>query len=301
MNEPEQQPQDGLVPAGSSALAIRSSGLVKRGLELIRDGQVAKRKIRVLIGDRNNVHEIILDVLKYYIKGEVVATCAGNFQTLMRDAQGQQFNLCIVVLNNILGLPKRGSLEGQAAFIAELKQTCQCPIMALAADGLSHGETIIHAGASYFSRLPFSVPEFMEAVNECLIKDGQLKKGKILITDDIACVLETIKLTLEHFGYEAVSFRSKVEALERLREIKPDLVTTDLNAPQLNGFEFIRRVKGIDPSIPVIVISGHLTAENEREAIRLGAFDCLRKPCSVAELQQVVERALETGRSSPAS
>jgi DNA-binding NtrC family response regulator len=95
-----------------------------------------------------------------------------------------------------------------------------------------------------------------------------------------------------------VALESKTEALERLREIKPDVVTTDLMAPQLNGFEFTRRVKGIDTSIPVIVISGCLTAENAREAIRLGAFDCIRKPCSVAEIRQVVDRALEARRSS---
>ncbi len=103
---------------------------------------------------------------------------------------------------------------------------------------------------------------------------------------------------MEDFGYETVILESKIEALERLQEIKPDVVTTDLMAPQMNGFEFIQRIKSIDPSIPVIVISGNLTAENAREAIRLGALDCLRKPCSVAELRQVVERALETRRST---
>ncbi len=131
-----------------------------------------------------------------------------------------------------------------------------------------------------------------------LIKDGRGKGQRILITDDNAAARDVIKDTLEYDGYEVVTLESKVEALERLREIKPDLVTTDLYSPRMSGLEFIQLVKELDPSIPVLVISGNLTAENAREAIRLGAFDCLRKPYSVAELRQMVDRALETRRSS---
>ncbi len=129
-----------------------------------------------------------------------------------------------------------------------------------------------------------------------LIKDGQPKKPKVLVTDDSSLYLETMKTILEGFGYEVVILESKIEALEKLGEIKPDLVTTDLNSPRMSGLEFIQLVKELDPSIPVIMISGNFNAENAREAIRLGAFDCVRKPFDVAELRQVVDRALETCR-----
>jgi CheY-like chemotaxis protein len=126
-----------------------------------------------------------------------------------------------------------------------------------------------------------------------LIAKGQT----ILITDNEPSFREVVRFVLKDCGYVVVALESKIEALERLQEIKPDLVITDLMAPQLNGREFIRRVKGIDSSIPVIVISGTLTAENAREAaVQLGAFDCLPKPVDVTKLRQVVERALRTQR-----
>jgi CheY-like chemotaxis protein len=131
--------------------------------------------------------------------------------------------------------------------------------------------------------------------------DQQNKKQKILVTDDCPSTLQMMKTIIEDFGYEVVISQSKIEAIEKLREIKPDLVTTDLNSPKMSGFEFIRAVKEVDPSIPVIVSSGNLTAENAREAVRLGVFDCLRKPFNVVELRRVVDRALETRISASQS
>jgi DNA-binding NtrC family response regulator len=118
------------------------------------------------------------------------------------------------------------------------------------------------------------------------------------VTDDCPPVLAVMKDTLEQFGYEAVGFQSKVEALQNLEELKPDVVITDLNAPQLNGFDFISRVKQIDPSIPVIVVTGMVKAnydaadEMANEVFQLGAFACLGKPPDIAELRHVVDRAL---------
>lgn len=131
----------------------------------------------------------------------------------------------------------------------------------------------------------------------------QLKKRKILVTDDQADVLEMLSSIIEPWGYEVVVLESKVEAIRRLGEIKPDLVTTDIGSPGIGGFEFIRLVKEFDSSIPVIVISGNLLAkydingEKARKAMQLGAFDCLTKPFDVARFQQVIERALKTRKA----
>ena len=136
---------------------------------------------------------------------------------------------------------------------------------------------------------------------------GRQTKRRVLVTDDDANTLRVTKNIIEDFGYEVVALERKGEALKRLREIKPDLVTTDLMSPGLGGFDFIRAIKELDPTIPVIVISGNINpscdvdAENARKALQLGAFDCLQKPFDVTELRQVVERALKTRRSKAES
>jgi DNA-binding NtrC family response regulator len=140
-----------------------------------------------------------------------------------------------------------------------------------------------------------------------VIKDNQPKKPNILVTDDDECVLELIGNIIRSWGYEVVTLRRKDEALARLGEIKPDVVTTDLVSPGLGGFEFIRLVKEHDPSIPVIVLSGNIKAqhatsgEDARTALQLGAFECLPKPCPVSVIQAAIERALKTRGSQAES
>jgi putative two-component system response regulator len=124
--------------------------------------------------------------------------------------------------------------------------------------------------------------------------DSQPKKPKVLVTDDDLGTLENLKSCIESWGYEVVALERKVEALERLGEIKPDLVTTDLNSPELGGLAFIRALKKLDPSIPVIIISGYEELEAAREAVRLGVLDYLNKPFDCNFLRGVVEAALKT-------
>ena len=132
-----------------------------------------------------------------------------------------------------------------------------------------------------------------------LIRDGQLKKPKVLVTDDCRETGEAIKISLEGSGYEVVFIQHKDEAVARLGEIKPDVVTTDLASPRLGGFDFIRLVKEFDRSIPVIVISGNVNTkydnnkDNIRKALQLGASACLAKPFDVSVLREMIEVALE--------
>jgi CheY-like chemotaxis protein len=140
----------------------------------------------------------------------------------------------------------------------------------------------------YIDRIP---KNFREA------GDGQIRKPKILVTDDCESTLDCLKTVLEPCGYEVVTLANKVEALKRLREIQPDLVTTDLASPQIGGIDFIRVVKELDPSIPVIILSGNVTLESAREAVRLGVCDCIDKPFDVVYFRQAVETALKTRRA----
>ena len=135
------------------------------------------------------------------------------------------------------------------------------------------------------------------------IVDGQPQKPKVLVTDDDDNILELIGNIIRSWGYEVVTLKRKMEALEKLEEINPDVVTTDLESPELDGFAFIYSVKGLNPLIPVIVLSGNLDArydtdgELARKAFRLGAFACLPKPCHTSAIQSAIERALKKRRS----
>ena len=68
-------------------------------------------------------------------------------------------------------------------------------------------------------------------------------------------------------GYDVVTLKNKVEALKRLEEIKPDLVTTDLASPQLGGLDFIREVKEFDPSSPCLEAKANIAANVGEEVV----------------------------------
>src|SRR5882672_3587923 len=94
----------------------------------------------------------------------------------------------------------------------------------------------VHAPGSSATRiLGVIMPDLDEVAKRRVqqMGEGQLKKRKVLVTDDEPWFLDSMKYILESWGYEVVILKSKIEALERLRlgEIKPDLVTTDIVSP----------------------------------------------------------------------
>jgi two-component system, cell cycle response regulator DivK len=93
-------------------------------------------------------------------------------------------------------------------------------------------------------------------------------------------------LLIEEEGYELVTTKDSSRGLGLTRELRPDLVITDIGMPKLDGFEFTRRVKG-DPdtrSIPVLVVTVHIFPEEEAEAFAAGCDAFLRKPSSPRQL-----------------
>ena len=72
-----------------------------------------------------------------------------------------------------------------------------------------------------------------------------------------------------------------------------DVVILDMNMPMMNGIEAMKRVKEIEPTTEVIVLIGQGTIENAVQAIKLGAYDYLTKPCQLTELCVLLQKALE--------
>src|SRR4029079_10316764 len=87
------------------------------------------------------------------------------------------------------------------------------------------------------------------------------------------------------------------QALELLGRISPDVVFTDVRLPgTLTGIDLLRRIQEIDASIPVIVMTAFGTIEGAVEAVKLGAFDYLKKPVDLEELKLLADRAREQSR-----
>src|SRR4029453_12335089 len=78
--------------------------------------------------------------------------------------------------------------------------------------------------------------------------------------------------------------------------LRPDAIALDVKMPRMDGLEVLARVKQVDATLPVVVMSGHGTIQTAVEATRLGAFDFLEKPLGRDRVLVVLRNALEQGR-----
>ncbi len=116
----------------------------------------------------------------------------------------------------------------------------------------------------------------------------------ILVVDDEPAIRELVYEILEDEGYQ-VAIAGNAEAARVLCKKKtPDLVLLDIWLPDIDGISLLKEWSNQRQQLfPVIMMSGHATVETAVEATRLGAYDFLEKPLSLAKLLLMVERALE--------
>ncbi len=119
-----------------------------------------------------------------------------------------------------------------------------------------------------------------------------MSKTLVLVEDEIL-LLETMQDILVEYGYQVVCFRTFEDFIFRFEECNADLIMTDLNLPGENGVELILQIRQKDPLIPIIMISGKKTTQNEVKAIRSGANDFIGKPVDFNVLVAKIEALLE--------
>jgi DNA-binding NtrC family response regulator len=118
----------------------------------------------------------------------------------------------------------------------------------------------------------------------------------LLAIDDDARSLALIAATLEQDGLEILTCEDPEKAVAIVRKRLPRIVICDLVMPKLNGMQVLHEIATIDPTIEVILLTGHYSAETAVEAIREGAYDYLTKPISPERLRARVDDLIAEGR-----
>ena len=121
-------------------------------------------------------------------------------------------------------------------------------------------------------------------------------KPRILIVDDDQGTLASLSRAFALEGYTAITSSSPARALERLLEEPVDAILSDVVMPEMDGLEFLARVKDQAPDIPVILMSGQATVETALKATRLGALDFVEKPVGLDRLLLTLRNALRLDR-----
>ena len=111
---------------------------------------------------------------------------------------------------------------------------------------------------------------------------------RILVVDDDAQVRNVVGMLLTRVGYEVTEAEFGVSGYSQARSEKPDLIVLDLMMPVMSGFEVLQKLKQnpVTKRIPVIILTAKIDATSERECMRLGAADYIKKPWGPHELEE---------------
>lgn len=118
----------------------------------------------------------------------------------------------------------------------------------------------------------------------------------VLIVDDAMYMRNLIHKVIDQLGFEVIGQAGDgYEALEKFRELTPDIVTLDLTMPYMSGIEVMQRMKVERPNTIIIIIAANGSQQTVREAILNGASNFIMKPFEDEALLQVIKSSLNGG------
>ncbi len=116
---------------------------------------------------------------------------------------------------------------------------------------------------------------------------------RILFADDEAHLRDLMQMELPRLGHEVTVCQDGAAAIRALEKGPYDAALLDMKMPGLTGIEVLSKIKQISPETEVVILTGHATVDTAVQALRLGAFDYLTKPCKWAELEVILNRIAE--------
>jgi two-component system, NtrC family, nitrogen regulation response regulator NtrX len=121
---------------------------------------------------------------------------------------------------------------------------------------------------------------------------------EVLVVDDEADIRELVSGVLEDEGYAVRTAADSNQTLDAFEERRPSMVLLDvwLQGSRLDGLQLLQEIKRRDPTVPVLMISGHGNLDTAVAAVREGAIDFIEKPFEAERLLYLVDRATETER-----
>jgi len=117
-----------------------------------------------------------------------------------------------------------------------------------------------------------------------------IEHSTVLVVDDEIGPRESLRAILKT-DYQVLVATEGEQAVQFVEQQPIDVVLLDLRMPGLSGMQVLEKIKSIDPSIEVIVVTGYASYETVLEGLRLHAFDYIPKPFNIPHLREIVKRA----------
>lgn len=121
---------------------------------------------------------------------------------------------------------------------------------------------------------------------------------RILVVDDEPDIVYALQSRLTGEGYGVITAFDGKEALNKVGSQRPDLMLLDIIMPEMDGMEVLKKLRKIDPDLPVIVITAYPSLEL-KDILKYGASGYIRKPFETKELKRAIKKGLEEGEKCP--
>lgn len=118
-------------------------------------------------------------------------------------------------------------------------------------------------------------------------------KQKILVIDDDELVTTSLKRALNQSGYQVEVALSGKAGLKEIEDSEPDMVLLDIFLGDANGLEVLKKIQGINPDLPVVMITGFADVQTAVNAIKMGAIDFILKPINLDQLELIINKTLK--------
>ena len=151
-------------------------------------------------------------------------------------------------------------------------------------------EQVLKLGASALLKKPVDIDQ--------LTRTFRKEKLKVLLVDDEKEFVESLSERLELRNLSPKIAYNGEQALETLKEGPPDVMVLDLRMPGIDGIDVLRKVRKDHPDVAVVILSGHGTDKDKKEAMRLGASAYLKKPIDVDQLVGTVHKVWDRLKKS---
>ncbi|MEG8945710.1 sigma-54-dependent transcriptional regulator [Rosettibacter firmus] len=120
-----------------------------------------------------------------------------------------------------------------------------------------------------------------------------MKKLNICIIEDEETLRESLKDDLIDAGYSVGAFENPIKALQYFKKKSCDIIISDIRLPEMNGLELLSKIKSMNPTTYVIMMTAFGSVENAVEAMKMGAYDYITKPFNKEELLLLIDRIKE--------
>ena len=122
-----------------------------------------------------------------------------------------------------------------------------------------------------------------------------MEKIKVMLVDDEEEFVTTLSDRIQRRDFSSSVAFTGEQALQIVDDQVPDVMILDLKMPGIGGMEVLRRVKKAYPKVQVIILTGHGSEKDKKEALSLGAFSYLQKPVQIDELARQIINAHNSG------